>query len=137
MDLNDLAPSSDTAVLTLRHPTDGSVLMNDDGTPMTITLMGSDSEPYQKSQRSATNRRLAQTGKRGGQSKLTAEELLADNIEALTAVTKSWNVTLDKAKPECEAPVVRQTYKKFIWLREQVDDFVGDRANFVKDSAAK
>jgi hypothetical protein len=117
------------AEMKVLHPTENTVLKNEDGSNMTITLIGTDSDTYRKAQRFAINRRM-----RSGRGRSTAEELEQDALELLAVATQKWNITLGGSKPECTRDIARETYAKVPWLREQVDTFINDRSNFLKAS---
>lgn len=127
MDLSTLEPTREGAEMAVRHPATNAPVEG-----MSITLLGMDSERALRAQRAATNRRLKQGVQR---MKLTAEELEADGLELLAALTVAWKgVELDGKELPCTAENARMLYGKFRWLREQVDEFTGDRANFLPAS---
>lgn len=119
-------------VLELRGPDDAQ-LFNDDGTPMTLTLLGADSDVAVKARNANQNRRLQQ----GTRMKLTAEGLEADGASYLAKLTTGWNITLGGAKPDFsyEAAVKLYANPKLAFVREQADAFIADRANFLKASS--
>lgn len=126
--LNTVTAANAGAVLELAHPTTGTPLRNEAGEALTITLLGVDSDAYRKAQRAAQNKRLA---KRGG-IKLTAEELEAESIETLAACTVAWaNIEFEGRALECNRANAVKLYTALPWVREQVDAFMGDRANFL------
>lgn len=111
----------------------GRLAYNADGSPLTIELLPNDSEQVQAAERAALNRKLRNPQKL----RMSAEELDEDGIEKLVAATVAWNTFEDdKGKPiECTLVNSRAIYKQHRWLREQVDAFVGERANFLPKSA--
>jgi hypothetical protein len=133
MDLNQfdtVGASDEGAVMELRHPVTGIALVQDDGTAVSIRLAGMDSGRFRKQQRANTDRRL-----RGSRRGVTGTEMDAEGLELLVAVTLGWTgIEIDGERPEANAVNVRKVYTKFPWIREQVDNFVGDRANFLKNS---
>lgn len=134
----DLANISQTytpnaaSILELRAP-DDSALLHDDGTPMTLSLLGADSDVAVKARNSTQNRRLQQ----GVRAKLTAEGLDADGATYLAKLTVGWSLTMGGEKPafSYEAAVKLYTNPAFAFIREQADTFVADRANFLKASS--
>jgi hypothetical protein len=125
MDLTSLAVSSEGSVLTLTHPVTGADL------PVKITLLGTDSPVFRKAQRAIVNRRLKQAKK----TTLTAEEIEAEGVDALVACTVSWEgVELDGKKLDCTPENIRRVYTdvRLPFIREQVDSFIAERANFMK-----
>jgi hypothetical protein len=117
--------------LELRGPDDAQ-LFNDDGTPMTLTLLGADSDVAVRARNANQNRRLQQ----GPRMKLTAEGLEADGASYLAKLTVGWNITLGGQKPpfSYEAAVKLYANPKLAFVREQADAFIADRANFLKAS---
>ena len=127
----NLSRSADEgAVMTLYHPVNGEPIIDDTtGQPWTITLAGQDSERFRKATQANTNRRLSMRRGRPGQ--ITAQELDNEALELLVACTLSWSgITLELQPLAFEPNNVRKVYRDFPWVREQVDAFIGDRANF-------
>lgn len=96
-----------------------------------VELFSADSLVARKHNRSIQRRRLDMRGR----GKITPEQLEAEAIEMLAALTTNWAlVGLDgKALSiEFNAENARELYasEKLSWLREQVDEFASDRANF-------
>lgn len=123
------------AEITICHPKTNLPL------DITITVCGSDSETFRKISRKQLNRRLEQSNKaRGRQVQMTAEELEAEALDVLVACTKSWATG---SRPEielepgewlpCTPENVRKVYEELPWLREQIDQAIGDRSNFLRD----
>lgn len=120
MDLSELKPK-DTFTFNLIHPGDGSVL------DTTITVYGSDSKKYKAALHRIRNDRLNSRGQ-----KMTSEVAENNGIEILVACTDSWeNMVFDGEELECTKENVRRIYKEFEWIYEQVDQEVGNRANFL------
>ena len=127
MDLSSLEPAADGATMPVRHPATGAVIEG-----MSITFLGMDSEIAIRQQRAATNKRLRQGVHK---MKWTAEELDEDGLQMLAALTVRWEeVELDGAELPCNRENAAKLYKRFRWLREQADEFVGERANFLQQS---
>lgn len=127
--------ANEGATMTVQHPTETRPLYNADGSPMTINFLGSDSADYRKAEDAALNAQFASGGRRGGATKLTAKQVWAQNLTKLVAVTQRWNLTLDGEKPDCNEVNARRIFEKYPWLKEQGEDFVNDRSNFMKASA--
>lgn len=132
MDLATLDTSkaaSEGAIMEVQHPVEGTVLKDASGQPVTITLIGSDSDKVRKRQRLEINKRL----KRGNRAKITAEELDEDAVNLLSLCTVSWSgIEFESKTLDCTAENASMIYQRLPWLREQVDSFVGDRGNFLK-----
>jgi hypothetical protein len=61
------------------------------------------------------------------------EEIEANGLELLAKCTKSWiGVVIDSKEIEFSYDNVLMIYERFPWIKEQVDQAIGDRANFIK-----
>lgn len=99
-----------------------------------ITVIGKDSDEFQKITREQTKRRM-QKATKGGFRNVTipVEELEEDSLKLLAACTKSWKGVVENGKAiECTKENAMAIYEKYPWIREQVDTAIGDRANFIK-----
>ncbi len=134
MALMDLS-TSETAEVEILHPKTNVPL------GITITLYGKDSETFKRIQRKQLNRRLEQTQKaRNKQLSMTAEELELEQLDVLVSCTKSW---CTGSRPEielnegewlpCTPDNVRKIYTALPWIKEQADQEIGDRSNFLKE----
>lgn len=98
-------------------------------TDIEIVLRGADSP---------TNKRIVNTQiakyRLLPQSKISMDQIKADEIEQLAACTVSWqNVELDgKPLPFSHANAV-MLYSRFSWLKDAVSAFIADRANYRRD----
>lgn len=120
------------AVLELRGPT-GEPLIQDDGvTPVSITLLGEDSDVVTKANNIATNQFL-RAGPNG--QGITAEISKANEIAKFAKATVEWSgIVVDKKPLECTPENAKALYRRFPWIRDQVRAFIADRANFLKAS---
>ena len=110
----------------------GALAYDDDGSPITITLMSDDAEPVQRQQREAVSRRM---GVKRGQFKVDMAGLDGEALDKLAVATVRWSGIKSGGEPvPCEFKAVRALYEQHRWLREQVDEFVADRANFLTSS---
>jgi len=130
MDLNDFnltEASEQGADMQLEHPVTGEPLEHD-GKPMVIHLAGVDSVAYRKKQRALQNKRLQLMAR---SRKPDFDDIDSDGVELLAACTLGWSglVMGGKELKFTRAEAV-DLYEKQVWIREQVDAFVGDRANF-------
>lgn len=131
MGLNDIGKVKETTDVELVHPATGETLLNDDKTPMTITVYGPYSSVYKTVSHNQQNKRLMKAQRTGGKLNLTAEELEASNLDLLVKCTEGWNLTLDKAPEEFSQDKARQVYLEHPWVREQVDAVFGDTRAFL------
>lgn len=120
------------ARMIIRHPGTGQPLRAKAGDEEAwIELLSADSEAALRFQRAARDRRLS-----GGARRMKAADLDAEGAELLAALTVDWRlVTLDGSPIEvpCGAANAVELYSmpELAWLREQVDQFVSDRGNFL------
>ncbi len=136
---------TNTATLKLRNPTNGRPLLvddpkgekDDDGdtklVPITIDLVRSDSKEATEHAHQRQNQRLRTIGRKG-RIKITADEIAEDALSLLVFCTRGWNgVVVDGKQLACNAGNSRRLYSdpRFTWIRSQVDDFIGDEANFL------
>lgn len=109
---------------------DGAQLFNDDETPMTIGILGADSDVAVKADNATSNRRLAQ----GSRLKITAESLRSDRAAFLAKITTRWNITMGGEKPPFSPEAARALYAnpKLSFIKDKVEAAHEDRANFLK-----
>lgn len=120
----------DYATLQLRDPITDEVLTDNDGNPVTITLYGRDSSVYRQAENREANKRLSKR-----KFKATKEQLDASGLEILAACTKDWSgIEWEGELMSCSQDNARKLYKAAPWVREQVDEFVDDRANFTTNA---
>jgi hypothetical protein len=130
MSLDTVASSEEGAVMEVRHPKTGDVLRHDDGRPYTITYRGKDSEAFRDLARKQQDRRV-QANMRT-RTPVLSSVIERDDIELIVAATMSWDIVYDGGVPKSDPKLYRQAYTKLPWLKEQGDEFVGVRANFIK-----
>jgi hypothetical protein len=113
---------------------DGAQLFNDDGTPMTIGVLGADSDVGVKTRNAASNRRLAQ----GLRMKMTAEGLDSEQASYLAKLSVRWNITMGGEKPAFSQDAALRLYanKKLSFIRDKVQAAIDERSNFLKRSPA-
>lgn len=132
MDFNTVDPTdaaNEGAKLELRDAT-GAALLKPDSSPITITLLGSDSDAYLKTSNALTNRALRNRGK----VQLTAESALTDQINLLAKVTQAWDgIGLGEDETAFSEEAAKKLYR-IAFVREQVQEFVADRGNFAATS---
>ena len=119
--------ANEGAELAVLHPKTGIAL------GAKITVCGTDSEIYQDTARKQRNKRLDRLQKTRGKAGITAEATDAEEMDLLVACTLSWaDVVLDGKDLDCTPDNARALYTRFPCIKEQVDEFIGDRANFIK-----
>jgi hypothetical protein len=123
---------------------DAAPLYNDDNSPMTVTVLGADSDTAVTARNRTTNLRLQQGG-RGV--KLTAEGLESEGAAYLAKLTVGWNITPSKLVPGVDAGLgegavafsaaaATAIYRnaKLAVIKKQIDDAIEERANFLRPS---
>lgn len=117
------------------HPVSRQPLRDNEGKEAFIELHSGDSDVARKHHRAVQRRRLAMRGR----GKITPEELEAEHVEFLSALTVGWYL-VDLSGAPIAVPFspenARDLYAEaaLSWVREQVDEFTGDRGNFSKAS---
>lgn len=119
---------------------DGQPLLDRDGKEVTITLLGPDSAKYRALTRENVRKRLERRAQ--GAVPLTVEEVDEvenDSIEILAVCTASWSgVNTPQGEAiECTVDNARKLYLNYPVIREQVDAFIGNRANFIQASSKR
>jgi hypothetical protein len=133
MDLSSLKLDDKTgrAVMTVLHPVTGDP-MDHDGKPVTITLASADSDVARAARRAGITRRLANPSSKP----MTADDLEKQGLHILAACTLEWSGIIWEGKAvQCGDAEAVSLYTKLPWLREQVDAFVSNRANFLPASS--
>lgn len=141
--LNTASAANAGAVLTVLHPTDRTPLKQADGTSITITVLGRDSEEFNRAER--RNRKIQREAVMKRQPYSPADEdraadaALAACTVAWTGIPAAWLVpdsTDEKPAPFTpEAALALYGNPGLRWLRDQVDEFIGERAHFLKASS--
>ncbi|NJB67496.1 hypothetical protein GGQ74_001136 [Desulfobaculum xiamenense] len=122
--LDTAARAEEGAVLQLRHPATEEPL------GVYVTLAGADSGICRKAQMAIGRKRIRRM-KTGAVSPEEAEE---EALELLSRCTLGWEgVTVDAQVLDFSRENAVALYRRFPWIREQVDRFIGDRANYIKN----
>jgi len=122
--------------LILVHPFTRQPMRDPEGNPAYIDHYSSDSEIARKHQRAVQRRRLNMRGRM----KITPEELEAESIEILAALTAGWHL-VDLKGNLIDLPFSQENARELYsnpavgWLREQIDESTADRANFSQGSS--
>lgn len=116
------------------------VLYAPDGKPtdITFTLRGTDSPAYQQARREQADARMEEMSRRGLRG-VQLRDVEDGALELLAAVTVGWTDTLlvdGEAYPFNRDNAIK-LYKRFPWIREQVEAFIANRANFLPVSPKK
>lgn len=132
MDLSKLdltEQANNGAIMDVMHPITGEQLFSESGSPVTITLLGADSTVMRQEMSNRAKKQLASKNKSVG-SIDEAEKLSA---ELLATITVDWSgISENGIEIEYSRENAIAIYMKYSWLRQQVDTFTTDRANFYK-----
>lgn len=133
-------------VMPVLHPNDRTPLFAigakpDEKIPVTITLLGKDSDAFIKAENAARNRAVEQIKKQvkfsAAAADLEASQTLARCTTAWTGIPQGWLDGSDDESPadfSPEAALALYTNLGVRWVRDQVDEFVAERANFLTRS---
>lgn len=122
--LNVVEASEKGNAFDLLHPVTGDVLTDDNSVPMTITALGSDSAPYKNEYRAQQQRNL-------GKKKISPEAGERAVSEVLISVILDWNIQMGGEKIKFSKQAARDLFVTHPWIKEQLAEFVTDRANFL------
>ena len=128
LELSDLKPKLSESGQPFKpvHPVTGEDL------GIVIYLEGRDSPSYVVRQNKLVNARLAKATQNLRAVKITADSVEQEALLLLAGATKSWtNVQWEGKELECTEANALMLYSKLRWLKEQVETFVSDRANFL------
>lgn len=131
MDLMNIGKIKETTDVTLYNPINSEILLNGDGSEMTITVHGPYSKKYKAIAHAQQNRRLQKAQRTGGKLNLSAEEIEGAALELLIKCVDGWNITLGGEQPDCTENKVREVFTDLPWVREQVDAALGDAQAFL------
>lgn len=116
------------ASLELLGPDDEPLMHNKK--PVTIKLLGTDSKTWRNLNRDRSRKLSAQMQKKG-RKKIDFTMSDEDTCEMLAACTLGWEGIDVNDKPlEFSKDAAFDMYMEHLWIREQADAFIGDRANF-------
>lgn len=119
--------SSQGATMDVINPETGDIAVDDNGNPFTITVMGADSPEFKRAV--AKVRDANKSGR-----KLSRIEVERNAAKVLAQCTLGWsdNWMWDGEPFPFNYDNALKLYNKHAWLREAVDEFVGDRQAFIK-----
>ena len=123
----DLTKSSNEGVwISLKHPATDKEL------PMKIKIIGKDSDKFVKLSEEFRRASLDEMkNNKTIEQRLQSSKEYGDNL--LVGCTLDWkDIELDGKKLDCTPENVALVYKRFGWIKEQIDTAIADRANFIK-----
>lgn len=126
-ELNDRLCNSGSADMVVTHPVTGEALKHD-GKDVIISLYGKDSDIARKAMKQAAQKALNKRIQR-----TDIDNAIGNAASLLASCTAGWSGITEGGKVvEFSHEAACELYTKYHWLREQVDEFIGDRANFFK-----
>lgn len=136
-DLDTASASDKGARVEIVHP------VTKDGVGLFVTVLGKHSQVFRDIVKDRVDRRIkeeAQANKRGKEvPPKTADEAERQAIELLAACTLAWDSgegepywTLRGEKLSYNVPNAIKVYTEILWIREQIDEAIGDLENFIK-----
>jgi len=144
LSLNTSSAANEGRTLHLKHPTTQVPLYfgkGDDKEPITIDLLGQDSDIFIKEERRARGRTIESMTKQVKYSPEAADQQADSTLARCTLrwnkIPQGWLDNSDSAEPADFTPAnVLKLYGNpgMKWLRTQVDEFIGARANFLQGS---
>lgn len=142
LDAVDTKSRSEAGVAMTVKTLTGTPLLNSEGKEVSIVVKGPDSAEYARLIRAQVKKRMARSGAPTDE-QFTEDE--GDLIELLVACTVGWSGILKKpGGDEAGASSVKFTpdacrdlYRSFPVIRDQVDAFIANRANFTLASSKK
>lgn len=139
--LNFTPAANRGAVMTVTHPIDKTPLTDDDGNPVTMTLLGRDADVFVQRETAARQRALDAMTK---DIKITVAEADAEGVKTLAALVTGWSGVVngwvngdednEPVEFSPEAAIKLFSNPGLRWLRNQADAFISDRGNFLKAS---
>jgi hypothetical protein len=129
-DINTLA-IRDSVNVQLRHPVSDELLFADEGKtqPVQAVLWGTSSKQYRAAINAMQNRQLKR-----GKKQASAEVMREEGVQLLVACTQKFdNLSHDGVVVDNEEAVrALYTDDRYSWVKTQVDEALGDVANFIK-----
>lgn len=125
--------------MTLMHPVTGQPIRDGDGNEAWIDLYSADSKIARDHSNAIQRRRLAAARTRGATA-VTPEQLDAEAVDLLAALTTGWRLLTLAGEP-LDVPFspqhARELYSSpaLSWVRVQADEFAASRGNFAPASS--
>jgi hypothetical protein len=101
---------------------------NFEPTDIVFTLLGMDSAKYKNQKKLINNKRM---NKMVRKKELDISETEKEDIDLLANCTLGWSGVLDGEKTiKFSFDNAKELYTRYPWIFEQVNEFIGNRANF-------
>lgn len=110
----------------------GEAALQENGRPVRLKVLGKDSDQFIAAENKVGNRRLAA----GQRLKMTMEGFKSDTLKNLAALVIEYDGIgwPENPNPACTIENTLELFRGFPDIKDQVDDFAGDRSNFSKGS---
>lgn len=128
--LDAATPADAGATMNIIAPKTGTVARNENGEPITITLLGRFATKIMAVEKTQRLKRI-ELARRGHER--TPDDAVEEQLEVLIAATVAWNFTsLDGKEFPCTKENARLLYsdQRFLHLRIQAEAFMNDTKNF-------
>ncbi len=103
---------------------------DDPDLPVTIMLVGHDSKKWREASDIVGNKRIARANAGGGGPR-TMEEAREDRVFLLASATIAWDgIVVGGKELACNFNNAKRVYELAPFISDQVDAFIGNRANF-------
>lgn len=110
-------------------------LLDADGKPLSVTVYGPGSKPYQKANAERTQRMMKRL-QRKGKLEMSAEDQARENASFLAACTVSFNGWAYKGAGDASAFEAAYADPSIGFIADQVSKAIGDWANFSQTSVS-
>ena len=118
-----------TAVMNVIHPITGEEMFQEDGTHVTVTLLGMESSIAKRIIKARAQKQL---NKRNQKVDLDEAREFTISLQA-KLITASQGLTENGQDLDLtDQATAIDVLTRYSWLREQIDEFIADRANFYK-----
>lgn len=118
-----------TAVMTVIHPITGEEMFQEDDTPVTVTLLGMESSVAKRVTKARAQKQL---NKRNQKVDLDEAREFTISLQAKLITASSGLKENGQDLDLTDQATAIDVLTRYSWLREQIDEFITDRANFYK-----
>ena len=133
MDLTDLKPKSDLAVIELKHPMDKTPLVDADGKPFTITILLRHTKEYRDLDYEMADRRAARMAKAKKSDEVMKTKDLMSDINEITEKSVKGYYLVENGQPVDFTPEnTKRILEDYHWIKEQVLEEQQAYENFTK-----
>lgn len=131
--LNVIEAADKGATMKVMHPTEPRALFSEaeDGKKFNweIDVLGSDSDKFKQLSRKKAQKMISSQNKKKS---IDLESAESENVDILARCTTGWrNIIIDGSEIEFSYESAKRLYREYPFIKEQVDEFIGDRDNFL------